>query len=282
MKKITLLAAVFAAFTMNAQIFFDDFNGETLDAITFDKWDSIDNDGDGNFFEVFDSANVGDGVSSLFTGFGADSDSWEGSPLTPDNFLVTKDPIDLTNSSSTEISFIVGTYQTNGNFIDDKYSVYMTASNQISDILAATPIDTRLVSDDVTASAGDGSDSAAMVTIDASAYDGQVVYLSFRHFDSVDINSVLLDDITVDGILGVTDETFNNFNYFVDASNNLNLSANSSFENVQIFNILGQQVVSQRLSNTNEVVELSSFNTGIYIVKVSIEGKSKSFKIIKK
>ncbi|MFK5983479.1 MAG: T9SS type A sorting domain-containing protein [Flavobacteriaceae bacterium] len=282
MKKITLLAAIFTAFSMNAQIFFDDFNTEVVDAITFDKWESIDQDGDGNFFEVFDAANVGDGVSSLFTGFGADSDSWNGDPLTPDNFLVTKDPIDLTNSSSTEISFLVGTYQVNGTFIDDKYSVYMTVSNQISDILAATPIDTRLVSDDVTASAGDGSDSAALVTIDASAFDGQVVYLSFRHFDSVDINSVLLDDITVDGILGLTDETFNGFNYFVDANNNLNLSANSSLESVQIFNVLGQQVVSQRLSNTNEIVEISSFDTGIYIVKVSIEGQTKTFKIIKK
>jgi len=280
MKKITLLAAVFAVFTMNAQIFFDDFNGETLDAITYDKWDSIDFDADGNFWEVFDAGAIS--PNWLFSGFGVDSDSWEQDPFTPDNWLITKDPIDLTSVSGTEISFIVGTYQTNGNFIDDKYSVYLSTSNEVLDLLVATPIDTRLVSDDCTASAGDYSDSSANVTIDASAYDGQVVYLAFRHFDSVDINSVLLDDITVDGVLGTSDESFNGFNYFVDANSNLNLSANSSLESVLVYNILGQQVVSQRLSSTNEIIELSSFNTGIYIVKVSIEGNTKSFKIIKK
>ncbi len=282
MKKITLLVAIFAAFTMNAQIFFDDFNGEILDATTFDKWESIDLDGDGNFWEVFDAANVGDGVSSLFTGFGADSDSWEGDAFTPDNFLITKDPIDLTNATGTTISFLVGTYQTNGTFLDDKYSVYMTASSDLVDILAATPIDTRLVSDDVTGDAEDGSNSAALVSIDASAFDGQMVYLTFRHYESVDVNSVLLDDITVDGTLGLSDESFNGFNYFIDANNVLNLRANTSLENVQLFNVLGQQVVSQKLSNTNETINLASFETGIYIAKVSIEGTTKSFKIIKK
>ena len=282
MKKITLLAALVVAFTMNAQIFFDDFNGEILDATTFDQWDSIDQDGDGNFWEVFDAANVGDGFSSLFTGLGADSDSWEGAPFTPDNFLVTKNPIDLTGATGTTISFIVGTYQVNGTFLDDKYSVYMTASNDINEILNATPIDTRLVSDDVTGANGDGSDSAAEVSIDASAFDGQMVYLTFRHYDSVDVNSVLLDDITVDGALGLSDESFNGFNYYVDANNVLNLRANTSLENVELYNVLGQQVVSQKLSNSNETINLASYETGIYVAKVSIEGNTKTFKIIKK
>ncbi len=280
MKKITLLVAVFAAFTMNAQIFFDDFNGEVVDATTFAQWDAIDFDGDGNNWEVFDAASIS--PDWLFTGFGVDSDSWESAPFTPDNWLVTKDPIDLTGVTGTTISFLVGTYQTNGTFIDDKYSVYLTTSNTIGDLLVATPIDTRLVSDDVTASAGDYTDSAALVTIDASAFDGQVVYLTFRHFDSIDINSVLLDDITVDGVLGTTDETFKGFNYYVDAQNVLVLSANTNLESVQLYNVIGQQVVSQKLSNTNENLNLASLETGIYIAKVSIEGQTKSFKIIKK
>ncbi len=69
MKKITLLAAFFAAFTLNAQIIFsDDFNTEVLDATTFAQQASIDQDGDTNFWEVFDSADIGTG-GSLMTGF---------------------------------------------------------------------------------------------------------------------------------------------------------------------------------------------------------------------
>lgn len=283
MKKITLLAAIFAVFTMNAQIFFDDFNEEPTDAITFDKWESIDFDGDGNFWEVADMlayATTDAPLHPMQTQV-ADSDSWEGSAFTPDNWLVTKDPIDLTSVSGSTLSFMVGTYQTNGTFIDDKYSIYLTESNDIGDLIVETPLDTRLVSDDVTAASGDGSDSAALVSIDISAFDGQMVYLSFRHFDSIDINSVLLDDITVDGALGITDETFNNFNYYINANSQLILSANSTIDSLQFFNLLGQQVVSKKLSNSNEIIDIASLNSGIYIVKVSIEGKTKTFKIVK-
>ena len=125
----------------------------------------------------------------------------------------------------------------------------MTTSNDIATLLTATPIVTKLTSDDVNPTAGDGSDSSASVTVDASAYDGQVVYLTFRHFESFDINSVLLDDISVDGILGITDTSFNNFNYYVNANNHLILSATTSIENIQLFNLLGQEVISQKLSN---------------------------------
>ncbi len=284
MKKITLLAALLVAFSMNAQIFFDDFNGEATDAITFEKWESIDFDGDGNYWEVADMLDYATNNAPLhpMQTQAADSDSWEGSAFTPDNWLITKDPIDLSGSTGSALSFVVGTYQTNGTFIDDKYSIYLSEFNSVVDLLGETPIDTRLVSDDCTAASGDGADSAATVNIDISAFDGQMVYLAFRHFDSIDINSVLLDDITVTGTLGVTDVAFNGFNYYVDANNILNLSANTSLENVQLYNLLGQQVVSQSLSNKNATINLESFETGIYIARVSIEGTTKSFKVIKK
>ena len=282
MKKITLLAAFFAAFTLNAQIIFsDDFNTEVLDATTFAQWASIDQDGDTNFWEVFDSADIGTG-GSLMTGFGADSDSWEGSALTPDNYLITLQPLDLTASTGTTLDFLVGTYQTNGTFLDDKYSVYLTASNDPTVIVGETPVLTKFVGDDVAGDQADGSASAAAISVDISAFDGQVVYLTFRHYDSVDVNSVLIDDVIVDGVLAVADQTFNSFKYYVDANGQLNLSANSTMESVVLYNVLGQQVVSQKLANTNEIVNISALNTGLYIATVSIDGNTKSFKIVKK
>ena len=283
MKKITFLAVFFAAFAMNAQISFsDDFNTEVLDATTFTNWDSIDQDGDTNFWEVFDTANIGTGAS-LMTGFGADSDSWEGgTPLMPDNYLITSQPIDLSASTGTTLSFLVGSYQTNGSFLGDKYSVYLTASNDPTVIVGETPVLTRLVSDDVAGDQADGSASAALIFVNISAFDGQVVYLTFRHYDSDDENSVLIDDVVVDGVLAVADQTFNSFKYYVDANNQLNLSADISMESVVLYNVLGQQVVSQKLANTNEIVNISALQSGIYIAKVSIDGNSKSFKIVKR
>ena len=63
--------------------------------------------------------------------------------------------------------------------------------------------------------------------------------------------------------------------------NQLNLSATTALNNVIIFNMLGQQVVSQKLANTNETVNLSGLQSGVYIATVSIEGASKTFRIVK-
>jgi len=284
MKKITLLAALFGAFAMNAQIFSEDFNLEIVDDTNFAQFTGSDVDGDTEFWEVFDAD--GTGNAWAFSGLGADSDSWESgnpnSPMQVDNYLITTDPIDLTGSTGTEITFLMGTYQTNGTFLDDQYSVHMSTSNDPGVISGETAITTRLVGDDVVAAAGDGSDSVASITLDASAYDGMTVYLIFRHWNTFDQNSVLIDDVVVDGTLGIGDESFNGFIYFVDANNQLKLSANTNMESLQLFNVLGQQVVSQRLSNTNEVVNISALNTGVYIATVTIEGQNKTFKIVKK
>lgn len=294
MKKITLLAALFAGFAMNAQItiFEDDFDSEIIDATTYSKWTASDEDGDGENWEVFDATNTqydsdGDDIPDtnynwIMTGLGTDSDSWEGgAPLSPDNYLTTTDPIDLTFAVGSSLTYKVGTYQTNGQFINDQYSIYLTTSNDPADIEGETPVATKLVSDDVAADAVDGSTSAAEVTIDISAYDGQVVYLTFRHYNSVDVNSVLLDDIKIEaGSLGVTDQNFDGFKHFV-ANGQLNLSANTSMEKVALYNMLGQQVISQKLNSNNETVNISGLQSGVYIVTVSIEGASKTFRIVK-
>lgn len=280
MKKITFLMALFAVISMNAQIFSDDFNTEIVDATTFANWTSVDVDGDGNFWEVFDAD--GTGYLWTMTGLGVDSDSWEGSALSPDNYLITTNPIDLSLVTGTTIDFIVGTYQTNGTFLGDKYSVYLTTSNDPAIIATETPLLTRLISDDVTAAAGDGSDSAAPISIDASAYDGQVVYLTFRHYDTVDENSVLIDDVVVDGSLAVADETFNGFIYYVNQNSQLDLQANTPMSSVSIFNILGQMVITQKLSSTSEVISLSNLDSGLYIANVMIDGQMKSFKIVRR
>ena len=83
-------------------------------------------------------------------------------------------------------------------------------------------------------------------------------------------------------ILGIEDLPFNGFKYLVNGNNELILSAFTAMDNIEIHNIIGQQVISQKLNNINEIVDISSLNTGVYIAIVNIEGQSKSFKIVKK
>jgi len=82
--------------------------------------------------------------------------------------------------------------------------------------------------------------------------------------------------------LAIDDFATSNFNYFIDTNSQLNLLAASNMESVQLFNILGQQVISQKLSNMNEVIDMSALKSGVYFAKVTINGNNKSFKLVKK
>jgi len=60
----------------------------------------------------------------------------------------------------------------------------------------------------------------------------------------------------------------------------LHFSLNSKIENVTISNILGQQI-SANLNSDNTILDMSNLPSGNYFVKVTIEGVSKTIKIIK-
>lgn len=284
MKKITLLVAVFATFTASAQIFSDDFEGETVDATTFTNWTSVDFDNDTEFFEVADIS-ASDVSASPLEGLVADSDSWESgnpnSPMTPDNFLITNDPIDLTGVSDGVLSFTFGTYQTNGTFLEDRLAVYVSTSNDPATIITETAVFDDQIGNQVAADDG-GANSAINIDLDLAAFSGMQVYVAFRHFDTFDHNSVLIDNVVVDSALGVNDgSAISTLSHYVSA-NEIALRSAFPIQNVEIFNVLGQNVISQKLSNTNEVVSIASLNRGIYIAKVTVEGQSKSFKIVKR
>lgn len=72
------------------------------------------------------------------------------------------------------------------------------------------------------------------------------------------------------------------FEYFVDAQNRLNLSANQTLDNVTIYNLLGQQVLIQKLNAQEEIIDLSSLSSGVYLTQVQINGTSETVKILKK
>jgi len=57
-------------------------------------------------------------------------------------------------------------------------------------------------------------------------------------------------------------------------------SASGSVKNLTIFNLLGKQVLSSSFSGVNKNIDVSSINTGMYILKVTEEGKTATKKLI--
>lgn len=58
-------------------------------------------------------------------------------------------------------------------------------------------------------------------------------------------------------------------------------SSTLAFDNVELYNLLGQQVLNRHLSQTNETVNMSSLEDGVYLAKVSIQGRTQTVKILK-
>ncbi|QTY26295.1 T9SS-dependent choice-of-anchor J family protein [Flavobacterium sp. CS20] len=93
---------------------------------------------------------------------------------------------------------------------------------------------------------------------------------------------LLIFNYSVDETLSTQEFEAFNFNYFVDAQNNLNLSSNQAFDQIKLHNLLGQQVLNQKLSAQDERIDLNALTSGVYLAQVQINDATKTFKIIKK
>jgi len=294
MKKITLLTAIFVAFTMNAQITvwedsFDSYSDFEIE--TIGDWSQIDVDLSATYgsFQynwlnenyigtaiVFNSVNMDDADPNN----PADRTDWEARTgdkglymfaaqnTFNDDYIITPQ-INLTDATDSMISFWAKS-------VTDFYGL-----ERFEVLISTSGTDIADFSD-----IGGGELLAPLVyteySYDLSAYDGQLIYIAI-HYVGQKAFILQMDDFLVEAnVLSIGDNLFNDFTYYVDSYNTLNLNANTSLESVQLYNVLGQQVVSQKLSNSNETISLASFETGIYVAKVSIDGNTKTFKIIKK
>lgn len=120
------------------------------------------------------------------------------------------------------------------------------------------------------------------VTIDLSAYNDQTVRIGI-HCISSDRYLFMVDDFSVDTTLGVNEFTSNNFKNFYDKNSDALtlLSSVSPLSSVQIYSVLGQEIINKNLSQSRETVNLSDIEDGVYIVRVTINDQTTSFKLLK-
>jgi hypothetical protein len=133
-------------------------------------------------------------------------------------------------------------------------------------------------------------DFAAGTLIDM-AYDNDVTYTSTSTDDvyfAIHATSPASGDVfavftfNVNTSLSVDEFQQVSFSQFVDSNNILNMSSNKMLEQVTIYNILGREMKSLKLSSQEAQVNIADLSSGIYLAKISINGQNKSFKLIKK
>ena len=90
-------------------------------------------------------------------------------------------------------------------------------------------------------------------------------------------------DVTVESmVLGVSENELEGFEYYPNpVKNELNLSAKTLIEEVLIYNLVGQKVYAQKINATKKSIDLSHLQAGLYVMKVSAEGSTATYKIVK-
>ncbi|HIB37642.1 T9SS type A sorting domain-containing protein [Mesonia sp.] len=106
----------------------------------------------------------------------------------------------------------------------------------------------------------------------------QLTFLFDNYESSFYVDNVVIND----GNLSTRSFETIAFDHYLDNNSTLVLSSDNVLSGVKLYSILGQEVLAQELNATNGRLDISSFNAGVYLAQVQIEGQTKTFKFIKK
>ncbi len=286
MKKITLIAALLFAVGMNAQLLDEGFD----DITTLTDWGLV------NASTTVGTTTWFQGNPATFVAFDGADNSYIGANFnattgtnTINNFLIT--PV-LTLSDGDQISFYTRTGA--GSNFPDRLELRLSTDGAGSsdpsgpgDVGSYTIL-LEEINPDLTV--GGYPEAWTQFTVTLSGIGTDVdSRIAFRYWvtnggpSGANSNFIGIDRVVVDEALSIADSNINGFNYFYSPqTKNLTLTANDAFTSINIFNILGQEVVAQKLSATNEVINLSSLKNGVYVANVTANGQSTTVKIVKR
>lgn len=132
------------------------------------------------------------------------------------------------------------------------------------------------VETDLTLVAQNSNQCGPGTTTTINTVAGQAYYVFVLNTDSA-------TDITIDGTnLGVSDNTIAGFTFYPNPSTDiLNLRSVDNIESVSIYNMLGQQVISNKVNATSSQLNVSSLSTGTYLMKVTVNGQTGTYRVLK-
>ncbi|GEQ85945.1 hypothetical protein ULMS_14530 [Patiriisocius marinistellae] len=125
--------------------------------------------------------------------------------------------------------------------------------------------------------------------IELSDYIGETIIARFqlRTDQGATEDGFYFDDLTFnivnEATLNTQDITVSNFGIYPNPVNDiLNITTSKSNYTIEVYNLQGQLVASEINNNGTSTFDYSQFSSGLYIMKLTSEDTSESFKIIKK
>ncbi|MDY0217392.1 MAG: T9SS type A sorting domain-containing protein [Bacteroidales bacterium] len=113
--------------------------------------------------------------------------------------------------------------------------------------------------------------------------DGSIAQVCFIHDNY--LGDAYIDNFSTNGtpesIFSPNSEVDFTYFYNSDAQTLVLETPNEAFDNVFIYNILGQAMISKDLSQNIETIDVRSLTQGVYIVQCNIGNSTQSFKFVK-
>lgn len=106
--------------------------------------------------------------------------------------------------------------------------------------------------------------------------DGKLYFV-----DKANKQAYLIENASVP-TLGISEQEISSFTIFPNPANSIiQIQSKNQFTEISIVNVLGETVYSEVLNTTNKSVDISTFNTGIYFIKLKSRNNISTHKIIK-
>lgn len=199
-----------------------------------------------------------------------------------DMAAITGVTIDLTHTWSSDLDiFLVSPAGTelelssdNGGSADDTYAMTLFTDGGEDITTATTPYSAGPY-------APEGGTFAAAFEGETTAGDWSLKVCDDAGGDTGTIAGFSLE-ITVPEALSTGENNVDEFSMFPNpASNVLNVTAASTISSIKVYNLVGQVVVNQRVNALSDAIDVSNLKTGAYLIQVTAEGQTGTYKFIK-
>ncbi|HBS87518.1 MAG: hypothetical protein A2W91_00370 [Bacteroidetes bacterium GWF2_38_335] len=225
-------------------------------------WTSNDVDGDGFNWAVREAPDftAQDGT------FCAASASWDATAgaLNPDNYLIT--PHFVINADNLELKYWVAAQDPS--YAGEHYGIFVsttgTAPADFTD-----EVFTETLVDEIW----------KQITVSLAAYNGQSIYIAFRHYGVSDMFEMKIDLVTVDFASSMNEVKESSIAVYPNPSNGILNIRNAENSTISVINMLGEIVMTTSSNTDVTTLDLSSLISGSYMVKINGQNGSVTKKI---
>ncbi len=98
-------------------------------------------------------------------------------------------------------------------------------------------------------------------------------------------NDILIDDIIVEEgkIIGLDDNSLEDISIYPNPVKDiLTINYQGVINDIRVYDILGKEIIFQKINNSNTTIDFSKFKQGVYFIKAFTDNNITSYKVIKK